>query len=192
MNKPFNIIIAGVGGQGVITLTQIIAEAALIEGRDIKTSELHGLSQKGGSVQTHIRFGKKIYSPLIAEGKADLILGLEIIEGLRKINYANSETSFLMNEHFLPYPGSPSEQEIKKMISQKIKGRKYVISASKICQEKLGKEILSGVYLLGFAAYNKIIPLKPKSFLKAIENSVSQKYLDINIKAFKLSKSCKK
>jgi len=95
MNKPFNIIITGVGGQGVITLTQIIAEAALIEGKDVKTSELHGLSQKGGSVQTHIRFGKKVYSPLIAEGKADLILSLEIIEGLRKINYANSKTNFL-------------------------------------------------------------------------------------------------
>ena len=68
-------IIVGTGGQGLITLLQILAEAALIEGYDVKTSELHGLSQRGGSVEVHIRFGKEIYSPLIFPGKANLILG---------------------------------------------------------------------------------------------------------------------
>ena len=66
----FNIVIVGTGGQGLITLLQIVAEAALRVGLDIRTSELHGLSQRGGSVEVHIRFGKKIYSPLIAQGKA--------------------------------------------------------------------------------------------------------------------------
>jgi len=78
------------------------------------------------------------------------------------------------------------------MISQKIKGKKYIIGASKICSERLGKEVLSGVYLLGFAVYNKIIPLKIESFLKAIKTSAPKKYLDINLKAFKLSESYKK
>lgn len=71
-----NIIIAGIGGQGVITLTRILANAALLDGYDVKTSELHGLSQRGGYVETHIRFGKKIYSPLVMPGKADLIIDL--------------------------------------------------------------------------------------------------------------------
>lgn len=76
MYKNFNIIIAGIGGQGVITLTRILANAALLDGYDVKTSELHGLSQRGGSVETHIRFGKKIYSPLIMPGQADLVIDL--------------------------------------------------------------------------------------------------------------------
>jgi len=183
----FNIIIAGVGGQGVITLTKIIAEAALIEGKDIKTSELHGLSQKGGSVQTHIRIGKNVYSPLITRGGADLILSLEIVEGLRNIDYTDQNTAFLINGYSLPYDGMPTESKIEKMIDESIQGKKYVVKASKICQEKFGKEVLSGVYLLGFAVYNKIIPLKSGSVLKAIKNLMPQKYLAENKKAFKLA-----
>jgi indolepyruvate ferredoxin oxidoreductase beta subunit len=72
MEKGFNIILAGVGGQGIITLTRILAEAALIEKKEVRTSELHGLSQRGGSVETHIRFGKEIYSPLVRRGGVKL------------------------------------------------------------------------------------------------------------------------
>jgi len=77
-NKTFNIIISGVGGQGVITLLSLIDEASFIEGYDVKSSELHGLSQRGGSVEAHIRFGKKVYSPLISLGSADLVISLEM------------------------------------------------------------------------------------------------------------------
>ena len=72
--KPFNIVIAGTGGQGIITLISIINEAIFIDGYDIKSSELHGLSQRGGGVEAFIRFGKKVYSPLFSFGKADLVL----------------------------------------------------------------------------------------------------------------------
>ena len=71
-------VIVGVGGQGLITLLQVISEAAISEGYDIKTSELHGLSQRGGSVEVHIRFGKKIYTPLVAKGKADAAISARI------------------------------------------------------------------------------------------------------------------
>jgi len=186
MKNNFNIIIAGVGGQGVITLTAVIAEAAKIEGKDIRTSELHGLSQKGGSVETHIRFGKKIYSPLVVS--ADLILSLEMTEGLRKLHYANKKTSFLVNNYSLPYEGSLSSKKIEEIMNKEIEGKKYVIPASKICQEELGKEVLSGTYLLSYAVNNGIIPLKPESVLKAIETLVPRKYLVANKRAFQLAK----
>ena len=102
--EQFNIVIVGTGGQGQITLLQILAEAAVIEGYDVKTSELHGLSQRGGSVEVHIRFGKKIYSPMVAQGKADLILGLEMQEALKGNYYANKETKFLINQFIIPIP----------------------------------------------------------------------------------------
>src|SRR4030043_1604518 len=98
----FNMVITGVGGQGLLTLLQIISEAAISEGYDIRTSELHGLSQRGGSVEVHIRFGKKTYSPMVAEGKADLVLALEIQEALKGIYYANSKTNFLINKYIIP------------------------------------------------------------------------------------------
>lgn len=187
MNKNFNIVIAGVGGQGVVTLTQIIAEACLIEKKDIRTSELHGLSQRGGSVETYIRFGEKIYSPLIAQGSADFILSLEITESLKKFHYANKETKFLINDNYIAHYKSLPKEEIKKIIEKEIKSEKHLVPASKICQDEFGKEVLSGVYLLGYASYKNLIPIKPELILKAIKNLMPSKYLDINIKAFNLA-----
>src|SRR4030043_2333488 len=109
--EQFNMVIVGTGGQGLITLLQIISEAVVFEGYDIRTSELHGLSQRGGSVEVHIRFGKKIYSPLIAQGRADLIFGLEMQEALRGIYFASKKTNFLVNKQITPIPvGKPSSE----------------------------------------------------------------------------------
>ncbi|MFH1656182.1 MAG: indolepyruvate oxidoreductase subunit beta [Candidatus Nealsonbacteria bacterium] len=184
--KNFNIVITGVGGQGLITLTKIIAETAMIEGYDIKTSELHGLSQKGGSVQTHIRFGEKIYSPLVSDTTADLIIGLEISEALRNINFSNSKTNVLVNEFQLFYIGSLKAEEIVKKLNSLFKERLYLIPASEICEEKFKKEVLSGIYLFSLAINKKLIPLNFSSGLKAISNIVPEKYLEVNKQAFKL------
>ncbi len=186
-NKTFNIIISGIGGQGLITLLQIIAEAALIEGLDVKTSELHGLSQRGGAVETHIRFGKKIYSPLVSLGSADLILGLETLESLRVLQYANPKTIFLVNKFTFSFPGSPKEKEILRKLKTITKNPK-IIPASEICQKELGKEVVGGIYLLAYAVFKKLIPLKPSSIEKAIIKIVPEKYLELNKKAFKLAK----
>ncbi|MDP2967041.1 MAG: 2-oxoacid:acceptor oxidoreductase family protein, partial [bacterium] len=97
----FNMLIVGTGGQGQITLLQVLAEAALIENLDFKSSELHGLSQRGGSVEVHIRFGKQIYSPMVSAGKADLILGLEMQESLMAANFAGLKTNFLVNKYII-------------------------------------------------------------------------------------------
>ena len=94
----YNIIITGVGGQGLITLLQVIGQAALQEGYDVKTSELHGLSQRGGSVSVHIRFGRQIFSPIIAQGQADLVLALEMQEALAGAEFASKKTAFLVNQ----------------------------------------------------------------------------------------------
>lgn len=187
MKKTFNIIIAGVGGQGLITLTQILAEAALSEGYDVKTSELHGLSQRGGSVETYIRFGKKVYSPLIDEGSADLVLSLEVQEGLRKISFANTKTIFVVNNNYILYQGGLNQKEIEKKIESLLKKRLHLISASEICKRELNNEVVSGVYLLGYCAFKKIIPLDPASILKAIEKVVPNKYLELNKKALNLA-----
>ncbi len=182
--KTFNIIISGVGGQGLITLLKILSEAALSQGYEIRTSELHGLSQRGGSVEVHIRFGKKVYSPLISRGKADLVLGLEMIEGLRAIKYASNKTVFLINKNTLAFEGSLPEKQVIVLAEKEIKGKKYLIPASEICQKELGNEVVSGVYLLGLGIAEKIIPLKKESVLKAIKELVPSKFFELNKKAF--------
>ncbi len=193
MNKNFNIVITGTGGQGLITLLKIISEAILLEGYDIKTSELHGLSQRGGSVEVHIRFGKKIYSPLVAKNKADLIIGLEMQEILRAINFANQKTVFLINQHIIPIPlerSVPQKQIIKKL---KLQSKNILlIPASQICQQEFGKSVTAGIYLLSFASFRGIIPLKPQSILLAIKHIVLKKYLEQNKKTFELAKENEK
>ncbi|TSC95137.1 MAG: indolepyruvate ferredoxin oxidoreductase, beta subunit [Parcubacteria group bacterium Licking1014_1] len=187
MKNNFNIIITGVGGQGLITLVGIIAEAALIEGYDVKSSELHGLSQRGGNVEVYIRFGKKVYSPLFSRGQADLLIGLEILEGLRGSVFAGPETNFLINKYSLPFVGGLPEKEVIEKLNKILNKRLYLISASSFCKEKLGKEVLGGTYILGYGVYNNLIPLKPESVLGAISKVIPEKYLEINKEAFNLA-----
>lgn len=183
-------LIVGTGGQGLITLLQIISEAAKNEGYDVKTSELHGLSQRGGSVEVHIKFGKKVYSPLVRQGGANLVLGLEMQEILNGVYFANPKTNFLINQYISPIPlrKTLTENEILKEL-KKISKNINVIPADKICQEKLGNSVVSGVYLISFVAFKKLIPLKPESIEKAIKNLIPEKYLDLNLKAFTLARS---
>jgi indolepyruvate ferredoxin oxidoreductase beta subunit len=188
--SEFNLVIVGVGGQGQITLLKILAEAAMAENHDLKTSELHGLSQRGGSVEVHLRFGREIFSPLVSQAGADLVLALERHEAPRAFYYANEKTQFLINKYLFPIPGqnSLSEKEILEEIKRITKNIK-VIEANEICKKEFGKEILAGVYLLSFAVHKKLIPLKPASLLEAIKKTIPEKYLKLNLQAFKLAKT---
>ena len=187
--EQFNMVILGTGGQGLITLVQVLAEAALQERYDIRSSELHGLSQRGGSVEVHIRFGRKIYSPMVAQGKADLVLGLETQEALRGIYFANPKTSFLLNKHIIPIPLAKnlSEKEILTNL-KKITKNINLVPASEICKEKLTSDVVSGVYLIGLAVFKKLIPLEPASILKAVKKIIPEKHLELNLKALELAK----
>lgn len=200
--EKFNIVIVGTGGQGLITLLQIIAEAALFEGYEVRTSELHGLSQRGGSVEVHIRFGQKIYSPLVSQGKADLILGLEMQEALRGIYFANQKTKFLLNKQIIPMGPAQAggrragwsplvknltETEILKNL-KKI-GKVILIPAAETCQKEFNTNVVAGIYLISLASFKNLIPLKPNSISRAIKKIIPEKYLELNLKTFKLAKT---
>jgi len=184
--RNFNIIIAGVGGQGLITVLRILAEALFLQGFDVKTSELHGLSQREGSVSAHLRFGPKLHSPLVGKGKADLIFALELSEALRISDFANKNTIFVINKKFISYLNGPKQEQVLKKI-KKIPAKIHLVDASKICQQEFNKEILAGIYLLGVAVKRNLILLKPESILKAIKKIVPKKYFEINKKTFGLA-----
>jgi indolepyruvate ferredoxin oxidoreductase beta subunit len=184
----FNMLIVGTGGQGQITLLQVLAEAALIENLDFKSSELHGLSQRGGSVEVHIRFGKQIYSPMVSAGKADLILGLEMQESLMAANFAGLKTNFLVNKYVVPIPLQKNLSE-KELLNQlkRIGKDVFLVPATEICQKELGTNVVAGIYLISLAAFKKLIPLKPDSILKAMKKIIPEKYLELNLKALNLA-----
>jgi indolepyruvate ferredoxin oxidoreductase beta subunit len=191
--KEFNIVLTGVGGQGVLTLGMIIAEAALKQRYDIRTTELHGLAQRGGSIPFHIRFGKKMYTPLVLEGEADVIISLEPLEALRSCYYGSKQhkTIFLIdNDPIVPLSVSvlgetyPSIKEIKsslKDFSEKV----TILNASETVKKAIGSEIAANIYLLGYAIGEKLIPLDEKYILQAMEE-VAPKYFDVNKKVFEM------
>lgn len=190
--EDFNIVICGVGGQGLITLLKILAEVAKIENYDFASSELHGLAQRGGSVEVHIRFGKEIYSPLVKQGGADLILALEAQESLKACYFASKEkgTIFLVNEFFNPILGQEKKytsQEILKIL-EKFSQKAILVKASEICQKELGTDVVSGVYLLGYTLFNKILPLKEESVILALKKVIPPAFLELNLKAINLAK----
>ena len=187
--KTFNVVIVGTGGQGLITLLEILSDAAIKAGLDAKTSELHGLSQRGGSVEVHIKFAQKVFSPLVEKSKADLIVGLEMQECLKAAYFAGPQTNYLINKNITAIPGvTPlAEEEIVKALRTFTKNIE-VVDANGICQKELGTSVVSGIFLICLAAFKGMVPLKPEVVLDAIKGSVAPKYLDLNIKTWELAK----
>lgn len=192
--KEFNIVISGIGGQGVLTLQNIIAEASVKQGYDVKTSELHGLSQRGGGISSHIRFGDKIYSPLVLQGEANLVIGLEPLEALRVSYYASkkNKTVFLVNsEMTLPVSVTvlkekyPSLKEIKKILAG-FSSKVIILDASEAVKKETGDVVATNIFLLGYACGKKLIPIKKELILEAMKELISEKYFDSNKKVFEL------
>jgi indolepyruvate ferredoxin oxidoreductase beta subunit len=187
--KTFGVVIVGTGGQGLITLLEILSDAAVKQGLDAKTSELHGLSQRGGSVEVHIKFGQQVFSPLIGAQKADLIVGLEMQECLKAAYFASPLTKFLINKLAVVIPGKAplTEEEIVKNLKKFTKSIEMV-DANGICARELGTPVVSGIFLLCLAAFKMMIPLAPETILEAIKSSVAPKHLELNIKTWELAK----
>ncbi len=187
MAKDLNILINGVGGQGAITLKKILAYAATKENKKFVAAEVHGLAQKGGSVNVHFRVGNKAFSPLISLKKADLIISLDLLEGARTVNFANKDTVYVVNDFFNIFYQLPkfSNKEFLKVVS-KITKNINLIPANDICQKELGNAVFEGVFLLGVALAMDLLPFKGDSMLYGIEKAVPTKYVKQNKKAFEM------
>lgn len=189
MDKNFNIVITGVGGQGLITLLDIVSRAAFNKGYDVKTSELHGLSQRGGSVSVYIRFGKKVFSPMVPKTRANLVLALEFQEALNGLEFANKDTVFIINNYQTPTLGDSASlrqvEENLKMATEKI----TVMPFSSLCEKELDSSVIVGVAMLGFAVESKALPLSKEEIIRAIKETMPEKYWDLNLKALNLVKS---
>jgi len=167
-------------------LLQLLARVALNKGIEVRTSELHGLSQRGGSVSVHLRFGKDVFSPMVGYGKADLILALEEQESLSAGDFASSKTVFLINQYQTPTLAETiSEKRIKAGLEQ-ITKKVFFLPASKLCQEKLGSGVVASIFLLGQAIEKKYIPFSQKEVIKAIKDTMPSKFWELNIKALGL------
>jgi indolepyruvate ferredoxin oxidoreductase beta subunit len=181
----FNILISGVGGQGVLLTSKIIAEAALLTGLDVKQSEVHGMAQRGGSVLSQVRFGDRVFSPIVSEGEADLLIGFEPLETARYLHFLKDDGAVIYNTRSIGTIGVSTGVEkypadINTLIKDRIKtvmpfdGTQLAVAA--------GDKRTLNLVLLGAAL--AFLPLKETLILEAIKNTVPKKVLEINQKAF--------
>jgi len=187
MKDKTNIVLTGVGGQGVITAANILGKAAVNAGVNVFVSEVHGMAQRGGSVSCTVRVGN-VSGPLVASGTADAILSTEPIEALRYIQYANKKTKIITDINpVIPFTVAvggeeyPSLEEVYKEIT--LHAELHKIDASKISKES-GAVITKNIVMLGALAAADVLPFKTEILLETILDNVPAKYKTINKKAF--------
>lgn len=182
-----NILIAGVGGQGTLLASRILGNVATGLGLDIKVSEVHGMSQRGGSVVTYVKFSEKVYSPIIGEADADIVLAFEELEAFRYISSLKKGGKLLVNTQKMdPMPVITGTMEYPKDIIEKIKAKGIdVIAIDALALAKAaGTEKAVNIVLIGALAAKGKIP--KENFIKAIKETVPEKFLEVNLKAFEL------
>jgi indolepyruvate ferredoxin oxidoreductase beta subunit len=187
-----SIVLAGVGGQGILLASEITAQAAMLAGFDVKTNEVHGMAQRGGSVLAQIRYGKKVYSPIVAKGTAKVLLSLEQIEALRFSDYLLPDgVAVVSSQAIIPVTVSSGAakypQDIKQMLEDVFK-KLVFIDAVKIAIEA-GNIRTANVVLLGAMSNHLDLPIE--CWQKAIEIAVKGKYTELNKKAFEAGKNYK-
>lgn len=180
-----NILVSGVGGQGVILASDIMSEVFMEAGYDVKKSEVHGMAMRGGIVTSHFRFGKKVYSPLIKEGEVDILFAFEQLEGLRWVNHLRPNGKIVMNDHKINPPAvNLGEMKYPEAIPEIIRSRIenfYLVKGTEIALQ-LGDVRAANVVLLG--AISKFFEVKDDLWLKTILNYLPPKVHELNRKAF--------
>jgi indolepyruvate ferredoxin oxidoreductase beta subunit len=186
----FNILISGVGGQGVLLTSKIIAEAALLSGLDVKQSEVHGMAQRGGSVLSQVRFGEKVYSPIVTEGEADLLIGFEPLETARYVHFLRDDGAVVYNTRTIGTIGvSIGAQQYPADINDVIKARAKTVMAFDGTQLAVDAGDKRALNLVLLGAARSYLPIKEQFILDAIANTVPKKVLEINQKAFAAGRS---
>lgn len=190
--KDYNIVITGVGGQGVLTASQILGWAALRAGYKVRVGEVHGMSQRFGSVIAYVRFGEDVYGAMVPEGKADVIMAFEPVEALRYINYLKEGGLVIANSKpILPVQVSmglvkyPSMEEIRNIIENEFKAKLIAFNAEELAI-KAGHAITTNTVLIGALTQTPEFPLSAEHVKEVIRLSVPPKAVEVNMKAFDL------
>ncbi|MBQ8955329.1 MAG: indolepyruvate oxidoreductase subunit beta [Clostridia bacterium] len=184
--KTTNIMIVGVGGQGTLLASRILGNAVIGEGYDVKVSEVHGMSQRGGSVVTYVKFGEKVYSPIIGQGEADIVLAFELLEAARALPYLRQGGRVIVNAQSIdPMPVITGAAQYPENIVEKLSAKAAVtaIDALSLAKEA-GNSRAVNVVLIGLMAKNTNIPYE--RWIETIKTTVPPKFLDVNLKAFEL------
>lgn len=187
--KTKNVMIVGVGGQGTLLASKLLGRLLLKKGYDVKVSEVHGMSQRGGSVVTYVRYGEKVYSPVVDKGEADFIISFEMLEAARWVEYLKKGGTIVTNtQEINPMPVIIGAAEYPQNLAEKIAEKGINIEAFDALSlaEEAGTSKAVNLVLLG--RISKYFDFTDEEWMDAIEKSVPAKFLELNKKAFNLGK----
>jgi indolepyruvate ferredoxin oxidoreductase beta subunit len=191
MVKEFNILITGVGGQGVILMSELLGKSAVKDGLRVRGSEILGMAVRGGSVTSIIRIGDEVYGPLIPMGKCDALVGMEPSEALRNVTYLSKSSLVILNTAVtIPFTVSlgkskyPGLDEILGKLSQ-ASGRVVKLDAAQLAQQA-GSLLTTNIVMLGALFSTELLPIKIATIKETIQAHFPAKVAPINIKAFDL------
>ncbi|MBQ8769201.1 MAG: indolepyruvate oxidoreductase subunit beta [Oscillospiraceae bacterium] len=188
--KTKNIMIVGVGGQGSLLASKLLGRMLLQKGYDIKVSEVHGMSQRGGSVVTYVRFGDKVYSPVIDKGEADFIVSFELLEAARWTEYLKPGGKIVVNtQEISPMPVITGAAEYPQGLVEQMKAAGLDVDAidALALAQQAGSAKAVNIILMGHLS--RSFDFAEEDWMEAIENCVPAKFLELNKTAFKLGRS---
>jgi len=185
-----NILLVGVGGQGILLASEILAETVMLAGFDVKKSEIHGMSQRGGSVVSHVRYGREVFSPIVPEGEGDILFGFELMETCRSLPLLRQGGAVIANDLRISPPSVLMGQEAyPEGLADKIQTSFpdfLLVDGQKLAADA-GNVRAANTVLLG--AVSKRLDIPEEYWLKALEKMVPAKAVEVNKKAFQLGRS---
>jgi indolepyruvate ferredoxin oxidoreductase, beta subunit len=186
-----NILLVGVGGQGILLASEILSETFMLAGFDVKKSEIHGMSQRGGSVVSHVRYGDKVFSPIVPEGEGDILFGFELMETCRSLPLLRKGAGVIANDLRIPPPAVLSGKQLyPDDLEERIRERFpdfLLVDGQKIATEA-GNPRAANTVLLG--AVSRRLPIGEKFWLRALEKMVPSKAFEVNRLAFQAGRNC--
>ena len=188
-NEVQNIMIVGVGGQGALLASKTLGQVLLDAGFDVKVSEIHGMSQRGGSVVTYVRYGKKVYSPIIDKGEADFIVSFELLEAARYTEFLKKNGKIVVNTQQIdPMPVITGATQYPDNIVQKMQDGGFTVDSLHCLSlaKQAGTEKAVNVVLLG--RLSKYLDFSPEMWISALEKQVKPQFCEMNKKAFALGR----
>ena len=181
------VMIVGVGGQGTLLASRIIGNVAIKAGYDVKVSEVHGMSQRGGSVVTYVKYDDKVYSPLIFEGEADYLLAFEELEAYRWLSYLKKGGKLILNTQKMdPMPVITGSEKYPENITDKIKTLIPDVTVIDALKGAVEAGTVKAVNTVIVGAFAKNSSVKKDIWLEVLKETVPSKFLDINLKAFEI------
>lgn len=189
MKKPVDILIVGVGGQGVLLASEILAGAAALSGFEVKKSEVHGMAQRGGSVVSHLRFGRSVHSPLISKGQADYLISFEKLETLRYLDYLHRGSWALVNDQEIyPLPVSIGKADYPRDVGGTLReaGFQCKVIDGLTLAGKAGNAKAVNAVILG--VLSKFLAFDPEVWKRALEEQLPERLREVNLRAFALGK----